>query len=220
MLPKAKAVYVEDARTAAVRWALQQVLGKQDVGFRLMEQEQALYAVLDKTTPLVVVLLTGGGKSLLFTLLACIEESGVTVVVVPYRALIEDLVSRIRNCGIDCIEWKHGESNPASVVVVSADVAGDITSNSNFLGYARLIKDKRLLQQVVVDECHLLFTARHWRANLLKVKNLRLLGCLIVLLTATLPPVQEGELKASMLVRNATYIWASIAQPNARYFVS
>ena len=84
MLPKAKAVHVEDARAAVVHRALQQVLGKQDVGFRSMEQEQALYAVLDKTTPLVVVLLTGGGKSLLFTLLACIEETRVTVVVVPY----------------------------------------------------------------------------------------------------------------------------------------
>ena len=127
-----------------------------------------------------------------------------TVVVVPYRALIEDLVSQIRNCGIDCMEWKHGESNPASVLVVSADVAGDITSNGNFLGYARLMKDKGLLQRVVVDECHLLFTARHWRANLLKVKNLRLLGCPLVLLTATLPPVQEGELEARLAVRTIT----------------
>lgn len=220
MLPKAKAVHVEEAGAAVVHRALQQVLGKQEVGFRSMEQEQALYAVLDKTTPLVVVLPTGGGKSLLFTVPACIEERGVTVVVVPYRALIEDLVSRICNCGIDCMEWKHGENNPASIVVVSADVAGDITSNGNFLGYARLMKDKGLLQRVVVDECHLLFTARHWRANLLKVKNLRLLGCPIVLLTATLPPVQEGELEASMLVRNATYIRASTARPNARYFVS
>ncbi|KAE8822471.1 hypothetical protein PTNB85_10357 [Pyrenophora teres f. teres] len=48
MLPKEKAVLVEDARAAAVQRALQQVLGKQDVGFRSMEQEQALYAVLDK----------------------------------------------------------------------------------------------------------------------------------------------------------------------------
>ncbi|CAE7173591.1 RecQ family helicase [Pyrenophora teres f. teres] len=220
MLPKEKAVLVEDARAAAVQRALQQVLGKQDVGFRSMEQEQALYAVLDKVTPLVVVLLTGGGKSLLFTLPACIEENGVTVVVVLYRALIEDLVSWIGRCGVDCMEWKHGENNPASVVVVSADVAGDITSNGNFLGYAWLMKDKGLQQRVVVDECHLLFTARHWRDNLLKVKNLRLLGCLIVLLTATLPPVQEGELEASMLVRNATYIRASTTRPNARYFVS
>jgi CRISPR/Cas system-associated endonuclease/helicase Cas3 len=72
----------------------------------------------------------------------------------------------------------------------------------------------------VIDECHLLFTARHWRANLLKVKNLRLLGCPTVLLTATLPVVQEPELEASMLVRNATYIRASTVRPNAQYFVS
>jgi superfamily II DNA helicase RecQ len=105
------------------------------------------------------------------------------------------------------------------VVVVSADVAGDITSNSNFLGYARLLKNKGLLRRVVVDECHLLFTSRHWRENLLKVKNLRLLGGLLVMLTATLPLVQETQLEASMLVQNATYIWASIVRLNARYFV-
>ncbi|EOA80665.1 uncharacterized protein SETTUDRAFT_51621, partial [Exserohilum turcica Et28A] len=110
------------------------VLGKQDVGFRLVEQEQALHAVLEKQTPLIVVLPTGGGKSLLFTLPACVEETGVTVVVVPYRALIEDLVGRIQRCGVDCIEWKYGENDPASVVVVSADVAGDIKSGGNFLG--------------------------------------------------------------------------------------
>jgi superfamily II DNA helicase RecQ len=103
MFPKEKAVQVEDPRAEAVYKALQQVLGKQDVGFRSVEQEQALYAVLDNQTPLVVVLPTGGGKSLLFTLPAYIEE-GVTVVVVPYQALIKDLVKRIHDCGIDCIE--------------------------------------------------------------------------------------------------------------------
>jgi hypothetical protein len=41
----------------------------------------------------------------------------------------------------------------------------------------------------------------------------------MVLLTATLLLVQEGELEASMLVRNATYIQASTVQANTRYFV-
>ncbi|KAF1922768.1 uncharacterized protein M421DRAFT_10224, partial [Didymella exigua CBS 183.55] len=101
---------------------------------KAVRKELALHAVIDGQTPLVVVLPTGGGKSLLFSVPACMDDAGVTVVVVPYRALIEDLVDRMQKCGIDCMEWKHGESSPAAVVVVSADAAGDTTSNGNFLG--------------------------------------------------------------------------------------
>jgi superfamily II DNA helicase RecQ len=60
------------------------VLGQQEVSFCLVEQEQAMHAVLDRQNLLVVVLLTGGGKSLLFTMPAVIEQSRVTVVVVLY----------------------------------------------------------------------------------------------------------------------------------------
>ncbi|KAF2463237.1 uncharacterized protein BDR25DRAFT_362955 [Lindgomyces ingoldianus] len=56
-----------------------------------------------------------------------------------------------------------------------------------------------MLRRVVVDKCHLIFTASHWRQKLAKLKNLRLLLCLIVLLTATLPPSRECELEAGML---------------------
>jgi superfamily II DNA helicase RecQ len=207
-------------REEEVRRAMQQVLGQEEVGFRSVQQEQAMYAVLDGQTPLVVVLPTGGGKSLLFTVPAFLEAGGVTVVVVPYRALIEDLVQRIQNCGVDCIEWKHGETNPAAVVVVSADVAGDVTSSGNFISYAGMLSSKGLLRRVVVDECHLIFTSSDWRPKLAKLKSLRLLPCPIVLLTATLPPVREEELGESMQVRVATYIRASTVRPNTRYFVS
>jgi superfamily II DNA helicase RecQ len=211
---------VSNKKEVAIRKAMQQVLGQEEVEFRLVEQEQALHAVLDGQTPLVVVLPTGGGKSLLFTVPACVDEAGVTVVVVPYRALIEDLIGRIQKCGIDCIEWKHGESNPAATVVISADVAGDVTSNGNFISYAGMLNSKGLLRRVVVDECHLIFTSSDWRPKLAKLKNLRLLLCPIILLTATLPPVREGELGESMLVQAAKYIRASTVRVNTRYFVS
>jgi superfamily II DNA helicase RecQ len=108
--------------------------------------------------------------------------------------------------GINCIEWKHGKSSLASVVVVSADAAGDTTSNSNFIRYANMLSSKGLLRRVVVDECYLIITSSDWRPKLALLKNLWLLPCLIVLLTATLPPVREGELAASMLLLCATYI--------------
>jgi superfamily II DNA helicase RecQ len=49
-----------------------------------------MYAVLYNRTPLVVVLPTGGGESLLFMMPGSIDSTGMTDVVVPYRALIED----------------------------------------------------------------------------------------------------------------------------------
>ena len=157
---------------------------------------------------------------MLFSVLACMDDAGVTVVVVPYRALIEDLVGRLQKRGIDCIEWKHGESSPAAVVVVSADVAGNTISNGNFLGYATMLGGKGLLRRVVVDECHLIITSSDWRPKLALLRNLRLLACPMVLLTATLPPVREGELATSMLLACATYIRASTVRPNTRYYVS
>ena len=57
------------------------------------------------------------------------------------------------------MEWKHGETNPAAVVVVSADVAGDVTSSDNFISYAGMLSSKGLLRRVVVDECYLVFTS-------------------------------------------------------------
>jgi superfamily II DNA helicase RecQ len=188
-LPQEKEVQVEDPRRDRISKALQQVLGQQEVSFRSVEQEQAMHAVLDGQNPLVVVLPTRGSKSLLFTVPAVVERSGVTVVVVPYRALMDNLVARIQKSRVKCIEWKHSKVNPASVVVVSADVAGDITSNSNFVAYTGLLLQRGLLQRVVVDKCHLVFMSDDWQPKLALLKNLQLLGCPIMLMTATLPLV-------------------------------
>lgn len=214
--PQRKQVRLSTSDEKELRKAMQQALCCSEISFKSAEQEQAMRAVIRGQTPLVVVLPTGGGKSLLFTVPACLQDAGVTIVVVPYRALIEDLVMRITRSGIDCIEWKHGQVNPAAVVVVSGDVAGD----SGFLNYAGMLSDKGLLRRVVVDECHLIFTSSDWRPKLAKLRNLRVLSCPIVLLTATLPPVLEEALGSSMLVRCATYVRASTVRPNIRYFVS
>jgi superfamily II DNA helicase RecQ len=49
-------------------------------------------------------MLIGSGKSLLFTTPACLDNTGVTIVVVPFRALINDLVDKAKKAGIDSVE--------------------------------------------------------------------------------------------------------------------
>ena len=81
------------------------------------------------------------------------------------------------------------------MVVVSADVAGDITSAGNFLRYARMLKAKGLLHQIVIDECHLVLTARDWREKLLAIKNLRLVRSLTYMMPPRGPNRCQGPLR-------------------------
>ena len=46
----------------------------------------------DSRTPLMVVLPIGGGKSLLFIVLASLADARSTVVVVPFRILLDNLL--------------------------------------------------------------------------------------------------------------------------------
>lgn len=65
---------------------MQKALGKVDVSFRSETQKEALETIIEaERRPLVVVMPTGGGKSLLFTAPACLDSIGTTIVVVPFR---------------------------------------------------------------------------------------------------------------------------------------
>jgi superfamily II DNA or RNA helicase len=125
--------------------------------YRSKTQHKAMQSILhdNQTTPLVVILLTRGGKSLLFIAPACLENAGVTIVVVPFRALINKLVETVRQASINSIEWRLGQTDLVTLVFISADkIIG-----GGFLSYAELLKGKGLLRRVFVNKCHLTFTA-------------------------------------------------------------
>jgi superfamily II DNA helicase RecQ len=52
----------------------------------------------------LAIMLTGGGKSLLFMLLAVASQDGVTVVIVPMVALRQDMCKQSNEKGIPCVE--------------------------------------------------------------------------------------------------------------------
>lgn len=65
-------------------------------------QEQAIEAIVAGESPVVAVMPTGGGKSLLFMLPAWAAQGGSTMVVIPLIALRGDMMRRCRSLGISC----------------------------------------------------------------------------------------------------------------------
>jgi superfamily II DNA or RNA helicase len=199
-----------------LRRAMQKGLGRVDVSFRSETQKEALETIVEGgRRPLVVVMPTGGGKSLLFTAPACLDSTGVTIVVVPFRALINDLVDKAKKAGIDSTEWRPGEVNPATIVFVSAD----LIDGTNLLGYAQQLFDSGRLRRIFIDECHLIFKENHWRAKLARLSCLRGVNCPMVLLTATLPPQMQFELERCMAIEFCRYIRADTSRLRTRYMV-
>ena len=199
----------------AIKQAIRKVLRREDVTFRSDSQREALHTIVWKNdlSPLVVVLPTGGGKSLLFMAPACLEDAGVTIVVVPFRALLNNHLATAQAAGIDCLEWQSGEVNPAALVFVSADRV------PQFMSYAQVLDQKGLLRRVFVDESHLTFTASNWRAKLVQVRAVRGLHVPTIMLTATLPRALEYQLEGSMAAQMARYIRMATNRPKTRYIV-
>lgn len=64
--------------------------------------------IIANASPVVVVIGTGVGKSMLFMLLASVPASGTTIVVVLLTALLGDLVAWCTAIGINVMEWWAG----------------------------------------------------------------------------------------------------------------
>jgi superfamily II DNA helicase RecQ len=193
--------------------------------FRSPQQREGLLAVLQGESPLVVILPTGGGKSLLFMLPATLPDAKSTVVVVPFVALTEDLMQKCEDAGIDCIEWKENRPGKASIIFVAAETAAKKT----FLDYACNLRLLGQLDRIFVDECHLILTAADYRELLPRLEQLRLIPCPLIMLTATLPPYMEEDFSEVMILQGQcqgdasptfpTYIRAPTHRPNFAYAV-
>ncbi|KAK0335655.1 hypothetical protein LTR94_011910 [Friedmanniomyces endolithicus] len=133
-----------------------------DMQWKSKEQERALATMMMWQEQIIAILPTGGGKSMLFMLPCTLPEAGVTILVVPLVALRGDLLRRVRELGIDHLEWTPEEQQDASLVFVSAEAA----SEPKFLQYAPHLEDNQRLDRIVVDECHLTITAADYRNSI------------------------------------------------------
>ncbi|KAK2684336.1 hypothetical protein QWA68_016833, partial [Fusarium oxysporum] len=175
--------------------ALRAVLRNNNARFRSPQQEEAVRQAAAQQSPLVAVLPTGGGKSLVFMVPAMLASAGVTIVVAPYAELKRQLVQRCVDAGLDCKPWPEARSSWPRITLVSAEAA--ITDD--FLQWAADLSVNGRLDRVVIDECHLTFTAAEtYRSKLRGLVLLRSLGCPFVFLTGTLPPLRQRDFEEAI----------------------
>jgi superfamily II DNA helicase RecQ len=165
------------------------LVGQPDAAFR-GKQEEALKAITERRLRVLVIMGTGGGKSMLFMLPAAVSpEGGITVVVVPLTALQSDLQDRCERLGIQCAKW-NGTRPPYSAKIVLVTPESATTK-----AFGRFVDEKRMLRQldrIVIDECHLLMeSTEKWRPQLLQMTEMTEKGTQVVYLTATLPKALE-----------------------------
>lgn len=182
-------------------------------------QRRALEAIMSNKSPVVVVMGTGGGKSLCFMLPAAGCPGGITVVVVPLVSLLGDMVTRCRELGISCAEWKS-DRVPGQVAIVF--VTPESAMSKRFQDYLEGIRASAQLDRVVIDECHtILEGSKAFRPKLRELGQLGLVGVQTVFLTATLPPAREADLFTLLHVSAADVemIRTRTTRKNVRYRV-
>ncbi|MBE3098262.1 MAG: DEAD/DEAH box helicase, partial [Planctomycetes bacterium] len=193
--------------------------------WRSDEQAVAAQTILGprgRDESVIVVLPTGGGKSLLFMLPAVMRDTGTSIVVVPFVALADDLVDRAQLAGVDCIQFRSSSSSGregmqrvARLVVVGAETA----TGAEFAAYADALAGAGQLGQVFVDECHTIITDQGYRAKLGELRRLHRFGRPLVMLTATLPVPLEDWFRQEMLATSAIIVRGRTTKANCGYRV-
>jgi hypothetical protein len=181
---------------------LRQLLGP-DAQPRSDGQAHALELVhtATATQPQIIVLGTGSGKSLLFFSVAAMASHQTVIVVVPFAALVDDLITRARGYQLTCEEWQWQRQWVLlpQLLIVSADRAVE----GDFLYFAKGLELHKQLAHVFFDECHVAVTDTSYRAKLRELWQLRYLDCRFTCLTATLLPRLEPLLRANLLLEQA-----------------
>jgi superfamily II DNA helicase RecQ len=208
---------IETSDPALVR--LQRIYHNPQAKPRSEGQASALQLVHhpSKTQPLVIVLPTSSGKSALFFSVAAMTQQQTVIVVVPFAALVDDIIERGQAAGLDCEEWTGEKSGHElqQLIVVSADRA----VQGEFLHYAKRLELEGQLAHVFFDEVHVAFTDTSYRERLRELWTLRYLDCPFTGLTAMLMVDLEDVLRERLYIDNTQIFRRSTARQTIRYQV-
>lgn len=188
-------------------------------------QEKAIDNILlHKDT--VVVLPTGGGKSLIFQLPALILE-GITIVISPLIALMKDQVDSLDRVGIPATFINSSISTQETTNRLEAlrkgrykivYIAPERFYNQEFLRELKSIK----VSLFAIDEAHCVSQWGHdFRPSYLRLKDaIKLVGSpTVVALTATATPEVRDDIVKQLNLKDSDLVITGFARPNLQFAV-
>jgi len=210
------------------------------------EQGKAMRIVYSRKNDAIVVLPTGGGKSLLWMLTSYIYKqevmikstspshinSIVNVVILPLVILESDMIQRAaREGNITAIIWKENQTllneGGSDLLVAFGDfqllyVSVEHCTNEKLFSLLSILYSKKRLGSIFVDEAHLVLEWADFRSSLSRICHIRsgsLTEVPMIAVTATLPQRFEKEIMLSlgMIPESVKIVRASTIRPNIKY---
>ena len=192
--------------------------------FRPMQLE-AMESVLSGRDTLVLMP-TGGGKSIIYQLPTLISD-GLCIVVTPLIALMKDQVDRLRRMGIPAVAVHSGLTMRQIDIALDNCVYGDI----KFLYVAperlssemfRLRVDRMNVSLLAIDEAHCISQWGYdFRPSYLRIKELRqvLPDTPVLALTASATPRVAEDIMTQLAFSKPNILQTSFLRPNLSYSV-
>jgi ATP-dependent DNA helicase RecQ len=190
------------------------------------DQQEAIIAAALAGSDSLVLMPTGGGKSLCYQLPALVRD-GVGIVVSPLIALMEDQVGALREAGVAAAFLNSTLTRVEQSAVMRRLRHGEL--KLLYMAPERLLQDetRALLHDVTVsiiaiDEAHCVSQWGHdFRAEYLGLNVLKdwLPGVPRMALTATATPPTRTEIVARLELTEPQVFVSSFDRPNIRYFV-
>ena len=188
-------------------------------------QEAIVNAVLAGQDALVLMP-TGGGKSLCYQLPALLRD-GAGLVVSPLIALMQDQVRALHELGIEAAFLNSSLSADEQADVISRLRCGDI--QLLYIAPERLVQPRTLtlladvpLALIAIDEAHCVSQWGHdFRQDYLSLDQLgeRFPGVPRMALTATATPIVRDEIAERLALNDPAIFVSPFDRPNIRYIV-
>ncbi|TRM56006.1 hypothetical protein BD626DRAFT_576164 [Schizophyllum amplum] len=170
-----------------------------------VEQRAAVIALLRLDRDVFISLRTAAGKSLI-AILSSYVETGITVILIPLRALFADWKRRLEAMHVPFEAFETGGKSALTGLVRIVLVSVDVAEQHHWRLAVQSLQSKgAVITRIIVDEIHLVLS-QNFRACLKKVHELRFAPCPLVLMSATIPPSSVPWFTERFAVQNPLMI--------------